>query len=277
MKNKIALLLLLATGMSRAADYPAQMAQAHQHDTPRASPAATRTLEHAVSGADVVYGESGGKALGGYLAFPVDAYAGRPGVLVFHEWWGLNDNIRAMTRQIAALGYAALAVDLYDGTVADTPDAAQAAMRGAIAGGKAIDEKIDKAYAYLKTSLHAPKVATLGWCFGGAMSYEAGRELDGKLAAVVIYYGMVSSDPKELANLTAPVLGLFGGADQHITPASAQAFADAMKKLGRSVDLHIYPGAQHAFANPSGQAYQQEAAEDAWLRTIAFLARYLHH
>src|SRR4029077_18827598 len=99
-----------------------RMAQEHQHDAPKPTPAATTETTRPVSAEGVSYGNVGGKALRGYLAkpkdAPKDAKAALPGILVIHEWWGLNDNIRAMTRRLAGAGYTALAVDLYRGPVA---------------------------------------------------------------------------------------------------------------------------------------------------------------
>jgi carboxymethylenebutenolidase len=107
------------------------------------------------------------------------------------------------------------------------------------------------------------------------MSYEAGRRLGDKVDAVVIYYGRTESDPKKLKNLTAPVLGLFAEKDAHITAAGARAFEKSMKSLGRKVEVRVYPGVDHAFANPSGGNYEPQAAQDAWTRTLAFFRAHL--
>ena len=104
-----------------------RMAQEHQHDKPTPSPAAMQEPAQPVTGEEVTYGEAGGKPLHGYAARPKSAQGALPSVIVIHEWWGLNDNIRAMARRLAGEGYQALAVDLYGGAHADTPDAAHEA------------------------------------------------------------------------------------------------------------------------------------------------------
>ena len=110
----------------------------------------------------------------------------------------------------------------------------------------------------------ASAIATLGWCFGGAMSFEAARMFPDKLAATVIYYGQVSSDRAVLEPLKMPILGIFAGADQHITAESARAFEKALHQLGKEAEVTVYDGVGHAFANPSGTAYRKAEAEDAW-------------
>ena len=116
----LALLVPAAAHADEKADL-ARMAQEHQHDKPVASPAAMEAPAQPVDGAEVTYGEVGGKPLRGYAARPKSAKGPLPGVIVIHEWWGLNDNIRAMTRRLAGEGYEALAVDLYGGSHADDP------------------------------------------------------------------------------------------------------------------------------------------------------------
>jgi carboxymethylenebutenolidase len=225
-----------------------------------------------VESATVIYGDLAGRPLSGYFTHPPGAAAGRPGVLVFHEWWGLNDNIRRMSDRLAAAGYLVLAVDVYDGKTAETPDQAQHLMQAALDDMPANDANIGSAYVWLKQTAHAGKIASLGWCFGGGMSFEAAQVLGGKLDAVVIYYGFVNGDRKQLARIEAPVLGLFGGLDQSITPETVHAFEAGLRSLGAHPLIHVYPDAGHAFANPSGKNYRKDDAEDAWKRTLDFLA-----
>ena len=260
-----------------AAQQADAMAQQHQHDAPVATPAAEQPPVAAVQGKDVVYGKLGEQELKGYFVTPAKADGALPGVIVFHEWWGLNDNIRHMADQLAAQGYAVLAADMYEGKSADTPEAAKPLMEAALAKPKQLDRNIDAAYDYLKDSAKASKIATLGWCFGGSMSFEAAQELSGKLAATVIYYGFVNDKPQGLAKMKAPVLALFGGKDGGIPAATVEAFTKGLEAQGARPIVKVYPEAGHAFANPSGQAYRKDDAEDAWKRTLDFLGENLQN
>jgi len=277
-----ALLLCAASAASAAApaDSPQQQADAmaamHHDDAPVASPAAQQTLPAGtVVGQNLDYGSVGGKALQGYFVKPAKAAPGLPGVIVFHEWWGLNDNIRSMADQLAGQGYLVLAADLYGGRSADKPDAAQALMQSALSDMPAADANIQAAYDYLKNTAKAGRIGTLGWCFGGSMSFEAAQVLSGRTEATVIYYGFVNDRKEQLEKLKAPVLGFFGGQDGGIPVATVQGFQKELEALGQHPRIHIYPDAGHAFANPSGKNYRKADAEDAWKQTLAFLGEYL--
>ena len=252
----------------------ARMAQEHQHDKPVATPAATQEPSHPVIASEVTYGDEEGKPIHGYLATPKPAKDGLPGLVVIHEWWGLNDNVRAMTRRLAGEGYQALAVDLYGGATADTPDAATKLMNGVMANHASAEANLKAAVEYFKAK-GVKKIGVIGWCFGGGWSLNTSLQSPGDIKATVIYYGHLETDPAKLAALKSPVIGFFGAADNSIPPASVHAFEDELKKEGKPVEVHIYDGAGHAFANASGGNYKPEAAKDAWQRTTVFLAKYL--
>jgi carboxymethylenebutenolidase len=278
-------LAMLATAAVRAEERSAtdktmdqtmdKMAAQHQHDKPAATAAATAAPAQEVTGEDVVYGEVGGKPVRGYLARPKNAKGALPGLIVIQEWWGLNDNIRNMAKRLAGEGYTALAVDLYGGQNADTPDKAQELMKAAMGNMAAGDQNVKAAYNYLETKEKAPKIGAIGWCFGGGWSLRTALLLPDKVDADVIYYGHLEADPAKLATLKMPVIGFFGGKDQSIPVASVREFEKAMKDAGKNVEIHVYDDASHAFANPSGGNYNAAAAEDAWKRTTAFLKKHL--
>jgi len=256
-----------------APDQAAQMAAEHQHDHPAATPAATAAPAQPVTGEEVDFGEVQGRQARGYLARPQAKRAGAlPGLIVIHEWWGLNDNIRAVTRRLAGEGYTALAVDLYGGKVADNPDAAKQLMSGVMANREAATAVLRAADDYLKKQ-GAPKVGVIGWCFGGGWSLATAIDEAPGIDAAVMYYGQPEKDRARLERLRAPLLGLFGADDKSIPPAAVRELESTLKSLGKSVDIHIYEGAGHAFANPSGTNYRPAAADDAWKRTVAFF----HH
>lgn len=275
-----ALLLLIffpAVARADAADEKAtmeRMAQEHQHDKPSASPAAMEQPAQPVDAQEVTYGEAGGKPLHGYAARPKSAKGPLPGVIVIHEWWGLNDNIRAMTRRLAGEGYQALAVDLYGGAHAENPDDAMKLVNGVLQSPGPAQENLRRAAAWLEGK-GAKKLGVIGWCFGGGWSLNTTLLMPDKIDATVIYYGHLETDPAKLAVIKHPVMGSFGAEDKSISADSIHAFESALKKQGTPVDVKIYEGAAHAFANPSGGSYRPEAAKDAWQRTVAFLAKSL--
>ncbi|MBI4457953.1 dienelactone hydrolase family protein [Candidatus Uhrbacteria bacterium] len=204
----------------------------------------------------------------GYFVGPDDAKA-YPGVVMIHEWWGLNDNIRAMARELAGRGYLVLAVDLYGKVAADQAEARAAV--GALDQKDAIDN-MRAAMEFLRRQ-GATKMASLGWCFGGGQSLQLA--LNERLDATVIYYGNLVTDEKALANITWPVLGVFGDQDQAIPVSGVRTFEASLKKLGVPGEIHVYPGVGHAFANPSGANYAPKETADAWAKTLDFLARNL--
>jgi carboxymethylenebutenolidase len=277
----LAVLAVLFLGSARADEKSdaAKMAEQHKHDKPTATAAATKPPAQEVTGEDVVYATVGGKPVHGYLAKPASAKASAkgplPGLIVIHEWWGLNDNIRGMAKRLAGEGYTALAVDLYGGQTADTPDKAKELMGAVLQDTAPGMENVKQAYAFLKTQEKAPKIGVIGWCFGGGWSLQTALLLPDKIAATVIYYGHLETDKAKLAPLKMPILGFFGGKDQSIPVASIREFEKALKDLGKSVEIHIYDDADHAFANASGGNYNAKDAEDAWKRTTVFFKKHL--
>ena len=252
--------------------YAGEMRHEHAGETPAASGAAAGAEALDVVSETVTYATVGGQAVSGTLVTPRGAAPGLPGLVVVHEWWGLNDNIRAMAARYANEGYAVLAVDLYGGRAAATPDAAMALMQAAFATPDAQRDNLRQAYAYL-AGRGAERVGVLGWCFGGNRALEAALALPEDIDATVIFYGgNPPSDAAALRPLQMPVLGLYGGADASIPAAAVSAFDAALTQAGVEHEFHVYPGANHAFANPSGQSYDATAATDAWTRTTAFLA-----
>lgn len=258
-------------------DGVAAMQQVHKNDSPLATPITERPLAQKVYADYYDYFlKPDGTPVSGYLVRPFKNKlpAQLPGVILIHEWWGLNDNVEAMARQLAALGYLVLAVDLYDGARAGTPDEAATQMKAAMGDMDRSRANLKAAYALLKAK-GATKVGTMGWCFGGGMSLQASLAMADEIDATVIYYGKLETDPTLLSRLKAPVLGLFGGTDSGIPVASVRAFEAALIAQGTPVDINVYAGTGHAFANPSGKNYMPTAAEDAWLRTTRFLAQQL--
>ena len=271
----ILVLVFLSGCQGKEATYEDDMAEEHAGETPAATPAAKTPPTAPVETSEVVYATVDGQEITGYLARPQGADGGEPAVIVIHEWWGLNDNIRSMADRLAGEGYTALAVDLYGGEAAETPEKARELATSAGQNPEPAKENLRLAYTYLETQLGAPKIGSIGWCFGGGWSLQTALMLPGELDAATIYYGRLVTDPEELTALETPILGIFGEEDGGIPVETVREFESALVELGKDAKIHVYPGADHAFANPSGERYNAEAAEDAWERTLAFFAEHL--
>jgi len=218
--------------------------------------------------------KSGNDTVSGYLALP-EGGGKHPAVLVIHEWWGLNDWVKEQAQKYAAQGYVALAVDLYRGKSASTPDEAHVLMRG-LPDDQGLRD-LEAAFAYLasRADVDASKIGAIGWCMGGGWSIKLAVDQP-KLAACVVNYGPLPTDPANIAKIKAPVLGNFGAEDKGITPESVHAFETAMKADGKSVDMKVYTGAGHAFENPNNKdGYRAEATADASQRISVFFQKYL--
>ncbi|HTV59716.1 MAG TPA: dienelactone hydrolase family protein [Verrucomicrobiae bacterium] len=218
---------------------------------------------------------NGKDMIDGYLALPPGT--GRfPGILVIHEWWGLNDWIKEETQKLAEQGYVALAVDLYRGKVATDWETAHELMRGVPEDRALADMKGAHLYLVSRDDVVKQHIGVIGWCWGGGEAMELAVHDQG-LSAVVVNYGVLPTDPNKLQQIVAPILGNFGANDQGITPSDVHEFETAMLSIHRQVDLKIYPGAGHAFMNPNNQGgYRPEAAADAWQRTLNFFNKTLH-
>ncbi len=230
----------------------------------------TKTIEY----------RQGDTRLVGYLAYPQDAKAPLPGVLVVHEWKGLDDYAKRRAEQLAELGYVAFAADIYgDGKIA-----ADAKEAGTLAGVYKKDRALLRAranagLATLKTQPQiAPgKVAAIGYCFGGTTVLELARS-GAEVAGVVSFHGGLDSPaPQDAKNIRARVLALHGADDPYVPPDQVAAFESEMREAGVDWQLLAYGGAVHGFTNPAngndnskGAAYNAKADQRSWLAMQQF-------
>ena len=222
----------------------------------------------------------------GYLVYPSASNENKsgnnngtlPAVVMIHENKGLNDHIKNMANLLARNGYVVLAVDLFKGEVTtdrnrsseltqyirDNPDIATANLQSAVK------------YLASLPNVNAEKIASLGWCFGGAQSLQlALNSQDHPLAATVIYYGRLITDNATLAKIKWPVLGIFGDQDSSIPVDTVKAFESALNSNNIPNEIYIFKGVGHAFANPSGDNYAPTETKDAWDKTLSFLDKHL--
>jgi len=214
--------------------------------------------------------KSGDDTVKGLLYTPVGK-GPFPAIVVIHEWWGLNDWVKEQASKLAAQGYAALAIDLYRGKVADTSDMAHELSRG-VPEDRALRD-LHAAVEFLKSqpNIRKDRIASIGWCMGGGYSLDVALQ-EPTLAATVINYGHLSTDPAAIQKIHAAILGNFGAQDKGIPPEDVKKFEETLKQAGKRSDIKIYPDAGHGFQNPTNKnGYRAADAADAWQRTVKFL------
>jgi carboxymethylenebutenolidase len=263
-------------GQAAAVDNVDAMSREHAADSATPSEAASIAPDRAVVADErLAYAEVVEELSYGHFVIPADMVEPYPAILVIHEWWGLNEGVRAMANRLAGLGYIVLAVDLFGGETAATPADARKLMLGVVENPDVATENIRQAYEFLRDTAGAPRIASLGWCFGGGWSLNAALLFPNELNAAVIYYGQVTDNEANLRRLNVPILGIFGNEDRAIPVESVKSFEQALMNLEKNYDIEIYPGVGHAFANPTGTNYNAEAAGKAWEKTVAFLDSHL--
>jgi carboxymethylenebutenolidase len=231
------------------------------------------TSSLAAEGKPVTY-KSGNETVNALLYTP-QGKGPFPALVVIHEWWGLNDWVKEEASKLADQGYVTLAIDLYRGKVATTPEEAHEIMRGVPEDRSSRDLLAAATYLGSQSYVDANHIGSIGWCMGGGYSLNLAVN-DPKLKVAVINYGHLASDDVTLKKINAAILGIFGGQDKGIPPADVNKFESQLKALGKTVDIHIFPDAGHAFENPNNkQGYRADDAAEAWKLTTAFLEKYL--
>jgi carboxymethylenebutenolidase len=215
--------------------------------------------------------KSGDETVQGILYTP----AGKgpfPGIIVIHEWWGLNDWVKDQASKISDLGYETLAIDLYRGKVATTPEEAHEIMRGVPEDRASRD--LHAAVEFLKSqpNVKADRLGAIGWCMGGGYSLDVALQ-EPTLKADVINYGHLATDAQSISKINASILGIFGGQDRGIKVEDVKQFEQTLKQQAKKVEVVIYPDAGHGFENPNNKdGYRAADAADAWQHTVKFFA-----
>ena len=187
---------------------------------------------------------------------------------MIHEWWGLNENMKETAAKLASYGYVVLAVDLFNGDVANNAQKATQMVSG-------FDQEqgtanMNSAVDYLQSNYDIDKIGSIGWCFGGGQSLNVALNNE-NMDATVIYYGKLVTEQDTLSKIQWPVLGIFAELDQGIPITQVQEFENSLNELEIPNEIHIYPGVDHAFANPTGERYAPAETDDAWEKTLKFL------
>jgi carboxymethylenebutenolidase len=251
------------------------LAAAHDMAAMAADPAFQGLHEQPISfhyqgpGEMITFPTSDGKKASGFFlksTQPSDKW-----LLVYQEWWGLNDHIKQQALQLHKdlPGVNVLALDMYDGQVATTREDAAKLMQSASADRLAAITQGGITFAGKKA-----KIASIGWCFGGMLSLQNALAAGDKTVGCVIYYGRPEEDVAKLKTLKTDVLGIFGSQDQGITPAMVAKFEQNMKAAGKQVTIKMYD-AVHGFANPSNPKHDPAATVDAYTLTLNYLKKKL--
>ena len=216
--------------------------------SPKDASVKTRELEY----------RAGDTALQGFIAWDDAARGRRPGVLVVHEWWGLNEHARHQARRLAEAGYVGLALDMYGkGKVTTHPQDAQAFVSEVTKDPAVLAARFNAALEQLKRDPHVDttRIAAIGYCFGGAVVLGMARA-GADLAAVVTFHGaLATTSPAQPGKVKARVLVLAGGADPFVPPDQVEAFKREMQAAGARFEVTTYPGAKHGFTNPDAATY----------------------
>ncbi|HDS1737971.1 MULTISPECIES: dienelactone hydrolase family protein [Pseudomonas] len=242
----------------------------------------------AVQTREIPYQDQDGKRLVGYYAYDDAVDGKRPGIVVVHEWWGLNDYAKRRARDLAALGYSALAIDMYgDGKHTEHPADAQAFMAAALKDPAAAAKRFDAGVELLKIQpkTDTDKLAAIGYCFGGKVVLDAARRGE-PLAGVVSFHGaLVTQTPATPGSVKAKVLVEHGAADSMVTAEQVAAFKQEMDKAGASYEFVSIEGAKHGFSNPDADrlghgehggpdiGYDKAADQRSWADMQAFLKK----
>jgi len=230
--------------------------------------------------------QAAGDTMQGYLAFCADSVK-KPGVLVVHEWWGLDEYTKRRVRDLADLGYVAFAVDMYgNGRTASTPDDALALAMPNYQDPEAAKQRFDAALAVLKDhpEVDTSRVGAIGYCFGGSMVLNTVK-LGTPLQAAVSFHGGLKGVPADKDLLKTPILVCHGAEDTNVPDSEVEAFRVQMDSINATYVFKEYAGATHAFTNPSATetgrkfnlpiAYNAAADTASWHDMILFFDKYL--
>lgn len=237
-----------------------------------------------IEGATVEYSAKG-VSMKGYLAYDRGIKGKRPGVLVVHEWWGLNDYAQKRARMLAELGYAAMAIDMYgDGKQAEHPDEAGKFSSELMKNFSTAKDRFISAMEFFKKQpvVDSDKIAAIGYCFGGGIVLNMARQGVDNLRGVASFHGSLAAvTPAKQGDVKAKILVLHGADDKFITGEQIEAFKKEMENAGVDFRFIAYPGALHSFTNPEADeygkkfnipvAYDAEADSKSWNELKRFL------
>lgn len=241
---------------------------------PTVDPAATappRSEAREVIAESLPYAEVGDELVYGHFAIPVDMIDPLPAVVLVHDWYGLDENMRSTAEQLAAEGYIVLAVDLFLGKSTESVTAARQLEIDVIENPKRAEENLEQAISFIRVSSGAPSIAIVGYGFGGGWAVRTAVNSPSSLSAAVSFYGQVINDEDALADANVPLLGIYLESDRAVTAKSAREFQEKLVALEKDTEFYFYDGVRRGFMDPGSDTYDRETAEQAWARMRTFL------
>ncbi len=240
----------------------------------------------AIQSQEIQYTATDGSQLVGYYAFDDAVKTKRPGILVVHEWWGLNNYARHRATQLAKLGYAALAIDMYgSGKHTEKAGEAMAMMHGVFNHASTSMIRAKAGLELLKTQpqVDATQLGAIGYCFGGKIVLDMARAGMPLKGVVSVHGTLATATPAKAGEVKAKILVLHGGADSMITPADVAVFKAEMKAANIPYKLVVYPEAKHGFSSPDADrlgkenkidvGYNPKADRKSWKKMRGFFKR----
>lgn len=225
---------------------------------------------------------AGDQDMVGYLTYDDQLTGPRPGVLVFHEWWGLNSFAKHQADALAAKGYMVLAADMYGNGISTHDPAEAGSLAGAVRNKALFRTRAEGALEALmrQRGVDPSRIAAVGYCFGGTTVLELAYSGAPVRGVISVHGGLTAPQSDDLPNIQSAVLVLHGASDPYVKPEEIEAFQQGMKAAGTDWQMVIFGGAQHGFSNPEadrhgmeGVAYDAKSAERAWQAIADFLAR----
>ncbi len=249
-----------------SSETPSAASQARPASAPTRAPSDREVIAERLP-----YAEVDDELVYGHFAFPEDMIDPLPAVIVVHDWWGLNDEMRATANRLASEGFIVLAVDLFRGDVAESPAQARDLEIDVVENPDMAIDNLKQATDFIRHTAGAPSTAMVGFGFGGGWSLNAALEMPGQLEASVIYYGQTVTDEEALAGVDAPILGMFADGDRAVPPEAVRKFESALEDLEKEFEIHIYEDARRGFADELSDNFDARIDADAFNRMLEFL------
>ena len=221
------------------------------------------------------YAEVGEELVYGYFAIPADMIDPLPAIILIHDWYGLNDDIRAAAERLAGAGYIVLAVDLFEGKTADSATAARTLEIEVVENPQRAEDNLRQAVSFIRVSSGAPSIGLVGYGFGGGWALTTSIESPAGLDAAVSIYGQVVTDEDELADARLPFLGIFLESDRAVPAQTVRDFQAVMNALEKDAEIEILDGVRRGFVFASSSEYNRAEADRAWRRMLDFLGERL--
>ncbi|MEM1261163.1 MAG: dienelactone hydrolase family protein [Pseudomonadota bacterium] len=242
-----------------------------------AQPTPTPTVDGRASTGDMLaYAEVEGTLARGFLAYPSDMIEPLPAIMLLHDWFGLDDNVKALAKDLAGQGYVVLAVDLFDGKTGTLPRDTRDALVRMLEKPELTRTNLEQAITFVRETVGSPRLAMLGFGSGGLWSLNTALATPDEFRALILVQGQTLPDADRLESLTnVPMLGIYGAADRSIPQDAVREFGDALTDAEVTHTIRLYPTAGNAFMLRTSRNFSPKQAESAWEVIYEFLGEHL--